>query len=191
MGSDDLLWQRQQRSLRRAAPGTLGGRVESPGRMSIRKPQLEKMGSSPSIDSGGAGALLAYTEYDPAVLAALSATSSSSFADVDATNLAITFTAPASGRVLVVLSASQQGGTAGTQVYWNLRTTAPADVADSDMSMNYGNNHIRRNTYRKRFTGLTPSSSYTWRWGHRGAGGTTYIYAGGDHGAAVMEIWSA
>lgn len=46
MGSDDLLWQRQQRSLRRAAPGTLGGRVESPGRMSIRKPQLEKMAAS-------------------------------------------------------------------------------------------------------------------------------------------------
>ena len=51
MGAEDLVWQRQRDMLRKAAPGTLGGRVPSPGRLAIRKPQLEKMGAS----SGGAG----------------------------------------------------------------------------------------------------------------------------------------
>lgn len=52
MGADDLLRSRQQQQLRRAAPGTLGGRVKSPGRLQVRRPQLEKSGASPSSGAG-------------------------------------------------------------------------------------------------------------------------------------------
>lgn len=60
MGSDDLLWQRQQRSLRRAAPGTLGGRVESPGRLAIRKPALEKMSGAGGGGTGEGAFILSF-----------------------------------------------------------------------------------------------------------------------------------
>lgn len=55
MAAEDIVWRRQQQMLRHAAPGTLGGRVQSPGALRVRRPQMEKAGASPSAAGGGGG----------------------------------------------------------------------------------------------------------------------------------------
>lgn len=92
-------------------------------------------------------------------------TASATFADMDATNLKVTFTAPSSGKVLVTLSANVQAGT--TTVYsYNLRDGS-GDVAGTTQPVLYNQNtaffKVSAPIY---VTGLTPGQSYTWKWGH-------------------------
>jgi hypothetical protein len=144
--------------------------------------------------SDGYSGLLAVTQYNPATSTTPSAVSGT-FADVDATNLTITFTAPASGRVLVRMSARCGVDTSTVQA-WNLRDTG-GDIANTKASVNYvnsGSNYPRPH-YSYLATGLTPGTSYTWKWGFARASGSGTCsipmgQSGGD-GPAVMEVWAA
>jgi hypothetical protein len=95
---------------------------------------------TPATPSAVAGQILALKVYAPASQTILS-TTSTTFADVDATNAVVTFTAPASGNVMVRVSAFADTG-AGAY-FWGLResttdqTTATTRVVRSGGQTNY------------------------------------------------------
>ena len=144
------------------------------------------------LGDGGNGAygLLAVTAHNPGSTLTAS-TGSGSLVDVDATNLAVTFTVPASGKVLVRLAAWSKitSSTTGSEVRWGLREGA-ADVANSTTPVSKIENTNQRNAASILITGLTPGAVKTWKWAHRtaSAAGTAYLYAGGSTGQAVMEV---
>lgn len=140
---------------------------------------------------GGGGGLLAVTAYRPGS-EQNKTTTSTSFVDADATNLAVTFTAPSSGKVLVRLS-SRAGMSVTTSFGgWGLREGSTV-VADQQV-MFTGNTQRYAATFY--VTGLTPGNSYTYKWafvsGHTTA--THTITMGGGltaAGQALMEVWEA
>lgn len=150
---------------------------------------VEPHGSAASV----AGAVLAKVRYNPATLADIT-TASATFANLDATNLSVTFTAPSSGSVVVVLSAIAEPGSSSS-LAWNLRDGS-GDVANTahDLSYNLTTGIQLRFTIRIHVDGLTPGQAYTWRWGQaRTTGGATcHTYVGGStaNRAALMEVWS-
>lgn len=133
-----------------------------------------------------AGRLLAVTQYNPASLATLT-TTSTTFVDVDATNLAVAFVVPDSGVVLVRLVGEVQ--TTGGAMYWNLREGG-SSIASSHGFM-HGSATTLRLPFDVRIPGLTPGASLTYKWGWRVASGTGTLYAGSNDGPAVMEVWAA
>lgn len=150
----------------------------------------DETGAVADLASGaqsGSSALLAVTSYNPGTLATYSTTSSTSV-DVDAVNLAVTFTVPASGRVLVRLTAL--GSKTGTgSAFWQVREGAA--VVSGDMQVTNG---TITSVFAVPFliVGLTPSASLTYKWGyHRDSSATATVYAGGIAGPAVMEVWAA
>lgn len=153
---------------------------------------LWETGTPAGGGGSGTASLLAYTRYNPGTQAAVNATTTS-YVDIDATNLTVTFTAPSSGRVIVVLSAQVNQLTNGSGYYWGLRSGGSL-VANSNCLILYHQNsetHYRP-SMRVVIDGLTPSTSYTYTWAHmRGFGTATCqtIYGGGAD-PAVMEVWS-
>jgi hypothetical protein len=124
-------------------------------------------------------------------------TAGASLADADATNLAVTFTAPASGNVLIRLTAQSCPDTAaatqGNQHQWGLRESttniAGPHTVSRDLWANGFAQFVAATVAFKR-TGLTPGNSYTYKWAHlSSAGGTVRIGASSSNGPAVMEIW--
>lgn len=119
------------------------------------------------------------------------AATSASFVDVDATNLAATFTVPASGAVLVRVTARINVANANSYD-WNLREGA-ADVAGTAQLVLYhdaGGSIQIRTTAVWKLTGLTPGASKTYKLGHaRSFGtGTTDIRRGATD-PVTIEVW--
>jgi hypothetical protein len=146
---------------------------------------------------GGSGTLLTHIAYNPVVATDVS-TSSTTGADVDAANLKITFTAPASGAVRYVLKAGAYNATSGGY-WWTLRDTSGNNIANTRARVAGGtlNNHIAT-CHIAYETGLTPGTSYTRRWGHGVVAGAVvgHIRYGEDgtadpFGPAIMEAWAA
>lgn len=137
-------------------------------------------------EPSGSSALLASLSYRPGS-DVQTTTTSATFVDIDATNLAVTFTVPASGAVLVRLTAITASTGAFAQ-YWGLRSGS-SDVSNSegfvkDLAAAF------RVVHAVKITGLTPAASLTWKWAQRTASGTmTTRY--GTLGPATMEVWSA
>lgn len=140
------------------------------------------------------GQVLARVDYNPAVYAApsLVANTVTTWRDFDATNLAITFVAPASGRVRLLLSCALASNAVGT--YWRV-ASGGVGVTESEgfISGEAAGIYIRYEHVCK-VTGLTPNTSYTWTWQGRNASTTqtaNLLYgtnAGDNYGAAVMEV---
>lgn len=140
-------------------------------------------GAWTNLPAGGGGSgLLVAKSYS----AADKSTTSFSLVDVDAVNLAVTFTAPASGRVIVRLSAVSQGPSSGglwgvrngtTDVIWGMASAGAVVSPISRMFL---------------ISGLTAGNSYTYKWGFAAAEtGTLGLLCTGSKGPAVMEVWSA
>lgn len=115
--------------------------------------------------------IVAYKQYLPA---ANITRSNTSFGDLDATNLAVAFTVPASGKVLVraTFTATQSAGS----VWMNLREST-TDLADSEhmlLSSNTGGSGIAL-VYQSVVTGLTPGASKTYKLGAATSSGTFTI----------------
>lgn len=147
------------------------------------------MGPFGTSGPAAAGSLIAYKQYDPATAVTYPTTTTA--AAVDTTNLRVPFTVPASGSVLVVLSS--RVNVASRDFYWTL-FSGGAQVADAEEHVVYDNGaDASRYSYRRVFSGLTPGASLTWDWAfrHAGAGSTSSLLVGGDHGAALMEVWAA
>lgn len=161
---------------------------------------LSMSGTVLSSTGGGggssSGAILAFVSYNPGS-AADTTTTSATPADVDSTNLTITFTAPTSGSVAVELSAVNLLSSGSTGCGWNLRTTGGADISGTWMQVNASAAQQTRPFYRVVITGLTPSASVTYRWGHyvtATAATCNTRYGGGDvataRGAATMMVFA-
>ncbi len=139
---------------------------------------------------GGASELIGLAYYRPATDVVIANGSSTTMADVDATNLHVPFLAPASGRVLVKMNALANSG--ANHGLWNVRDSS-GDIADTLQYMaSYGGAFL--NYYTVVVEGLTPGASYDWKWGighSSGGGGGMDLYGGPEFGQATMEVWSA
>lgn len=139
---------------------------------------------------GGGGGILATASKNVAAdaLSGIQHTTAA-FVDVDAA-LSVTFDAPASGSVVILLEAyPHQSG--GAKQLWNLRD-AGGDVAGTSRWIGYDST-----TYNGRtvvpiiLTGLTPGNSYTYKWGHRTDTGTIAALAlGPTYGPATMIVFA-
>src|SRR5690606_39372193 len=112
----------------------------------------------------GGSELLALVQYDPATETAY-AISSSTLTALDTTNLRAVFNAPASGRVIVRLSATCRAATSGsnTALAWGLlegATTVPGTVKRVNSQVVAQ----MKPFYTAVVDGLTPSQEYTWDW---------------------------
>lgn len=134
---------------------------------------------------GGGGALLAIHTYTGGSDNFVSM-SSSTAADIDATNAAVTFTAPASGNVLVMVGLSLQSSGGGhgriglregtTNIYapWNVNVGVTSPV------------FLVAQFY---LTGVSAGShTYKASWN---TDGTIYVFTGPTYGPYVLEVYAA
>lgn len=139
--------------------------------------------------AGAASGLLGVKKVKAGTNVASYTTTSTSDVDVDSTNLAITFTAPASGAVIVRLSALCAMSAAGNVTHWTVResTSTVEDATRVTEATEFVRRHV---TF---YIDSISAGSHTYKWGwYRDAGsGTCNIYTGPAYGQAVMEIWSA
>jgi hypothetical protein len=134
--------------------------------------------------AGGGGGLLAYLQYTGTLTPS---TSSGTLGDVDATNLKVTFTAPASGNVLVRMQAFAQMSGSGYQV-WGLResTTNLTPTAVAGLSGSSGMQaHVDLI-----ITGIT-AGSHTYKWAWRAQTSTAQLFIDSVDGPGLMEVWAA
>jgi hypothetical protein len=118
--------------------------------------------------------------------------------DIDATNLALSFTVPSSGKVRIALEATcTSGSTAGYQ-YWSLRS-GTSDVAGSERFA--GMPGVTGARWRPHveiaLAGLTPGASLTYKWAFRGSNANLVIgnvgefaNGNGNYGPAIMEVYA-
>lgn len=142
-----------------------------------------------AVLQSGSTALLGVTHYRAGSDTNYDVTATS-FADVDATNLAATFTAPASGNVLVRLSAVVLQ-TGANNSYFGLRVGAADVAATSGLITSSYNAGVMGMTWACRVTGLTPGNPYTWKWAAKVGAGTLKLFNGPTYGGLTMEVWSA
>lgn len=157
------------------------------GPQGIQGPQGEV---GPQGDPGvSLNGLLGYVSYAPATDSLIAATTSTSFSDVSAANLVVTFTAPSSGIVLVRFSLMVYSG-ASTDYFVNLRDSG-GNVADTSMRPCAGEQlGATFRSFSLIKAGLTPGQTYTWKLGHRRVGPNNVgIYGGPNFGANVIEVW--
>jgi hypothetical protein len=147
-----------------------------------------KVAAAPTNRDILGGGILAYKAYNPAVLATYTMTSAT-VADVDATNLAVTFVAPESGSVMVTLTALSGCSPAAINLAWCLRDGS-STVTGTLGYVRSSSSLTSTTTYSVPVTGLTPGTSYTYKWGHKvdPAGSSGLTYAGGVAGPAVMKV---
>lgn len=146
------------------------------------------------------GALLALVNYAPASTTTY-ASSSKTLAAVDTTNLAISFTAPPSGRVLVRLSALAVIASANVGAWWGLLDATTGNLYGSAVMVTNSDSVRTLETADIVVTGLVSGTSYTMNWAL--ARGTTSgsvrivchtmgkTITGITGGPAVMEVIAA
>lgn len=140
-----------------------------------------------------AGSLIGLTNYGPGTALSVS-TTSTSFADVDATNLAVSFTVPASGNVLVKLQAGASVSSS-TEMSWGLREST-TNLNDGIVCYSGAGSLEVQGHISFYVTGLTPGASKTYKFAHArvfGSGSCVTRCGGGSgtNGPAVMEVWAA
>jgi len=131
------------------------------------------------------GQVIGAVYYDPEVEAGVG-TTTTAWTDVDATNLIVTFTAPASGAVVVELEAWVNAG-ASTLMGWGIREgTTLINACNAQYA---GAATGPRARVSLPVTGLTPGNAYTYKWAHnRGVGTGTCITRMGGRGAAGANV---
>lgn len=147
--------------------------------------------SGSAWESYGASGLLAVHAYTAGTDGRINSTTTS-FADVDATNHAITFTAPASGNILVRISGIFSAQNFSNNVFFNLREGSsditgtsrlhcvPVTVADANLTLAFY------------VTGIS-AGSHTYKLGWRTDNAATWvgILSGPTYGPTVYEVWTA
>lgn len=136
-----------------------------------------------------AGRLLGVKQYSPAQT--IFSTAGTSLSDVDATNMAVTFSAPASGKVLVRLSAYTDMNSGAGEGYWGLRESTTNLVYWRMMRGALQENYLSAATH---LTGLS-AGSHTYKWAFGVDSGTIRIIAGPGNAmstfpGATMEVWA-
>jgi len=148
--------------------------------------------------------LLAGTLYDPASSVSESTTAALAMTALDTTNLRLTFTAPASGRVLVRLQGVLHGATTFPQILLGVLEGATVKGRIAPAGMKQGTDLATTFlTVEGMFlvTGLSAGTSYTWdaAYGVETAVASTGLKYGGPNNATAddafggfaFEVWSA
>lgn len=145
---------------------------------------------------GGTGCIGLTTYRGASNLTYSVTTTAAAMADVDATNLTVTFTAPPSGKVLVRLEALSDPPSANA-MHWGLRDASGLVAGSVTQYIGYAtaaNDNLDRRHVTIPVTGLTPGTAYTFRWAARVTAGTGTLYHGTDatnsFGTMVMEVWA-
>lgn len=144
----------------------------------------------------GAGTVLAVKLYEPGADGVIASSTSSTFADVDATNAVVTFTVPPSGKVLVEASALCRNDTQGGTCRLNLREST-SDLAGTDMrtsaQADTANQDEVRAFYCAYVTSLTPGASKTYKLGiaRDGSTGAAQVRGGPGLGPLIMKVIAA
>lgn len=132
--------------------------------------------------------LLGHCTYDPASTSTY--TTSGALGDVDSTNLLVTFVAPASGTVLVTLTA-RTATSAAVNAWYGLRESS-TQVGGLALILPVSTGSVYQpRTATIKVTGLTPGSSHTYKWAFAASGASFLIKAGqsaNDEGAATMTV---
>ncbi len=141
------------------------------------------------------GALLAVARYAPSTVQVKSR-SAATFAEVDTTNLRVTFTAPASGIIIVVLTCYTDMNSGAGQGRWGLFEGGSL-ISGSAAVMMRNPDAESYLTYRCRLTGVS-AGSHSYDWAIATNGGTETIrlliedgVAAGDYAPALMEVYAA
>ena len=148
----------------------------------------DNTGGSVTVLTGGGGggaSLLAIHTYTAGSDGYVT-TGSATPVDIDATNFAITFTAPASGNVLVRVGLCiQTSGTNHTRI--GLRETSSDIYAPFNVAVAVGSPLWLLPTYY--LTGVSAGShTYKASWDTDGTG---YLFNGPIYGPYLMEVWAA
>jgi hypothetical protein len=147
--------------------------------------------------------LLAATAYDPAVAVTKVTTAALAMTALDTTNLRLTFTVPAAGRVLVRMQGTLHGAATFPQILLGVleATTVRGRVSPAGLV----NGNLAATTFltvEAQFpvTGLTPGANLTWdaAYGVETLVASTGLKYGGPNdatannafGAFVFEIWN-
>jgi hypothetical protein len=143
-----------------------------------------------TVPAGSSSNILAYVGYAQGTDTTLHAASTNTMTAMDATNVKVTFTAPASGNVLVECSVLHDLNTAGN-TFWGLLDGGGSTVAQV-FAINQGTGGAFADYRTAKFvvTGLTPGNSYTYKFAHRCTSGTTNAYSGPTYGQAIMVVFS-
>jgi len=154
---------------------------------------MEVAASGATVTGGGGGgsSTLGRTFYNGSLLSPT--TTSGTSADIDATNLAVTFDAPTSGDVWFEADILIQTDV-GDYVDFTVREGS-SDVAGTQTRMAGGSSTAEHYFvhYKVLITGLTPGSTHTYKLGWlRAAGsGSVTAYAGSGVGPASLEVRAA
>ncbi len=118
-------------------------------------------------------------------------TASLTAVDVDATNAVVAFTAPASGRVRVMLSAFGDTTSTGVFHYWLLRDSGGTVAGTTQVVTRDANGCLLSMVIYK--TGLTPGAAYSWKWGFysNNASFSSRILQTSAFPPITMEVWAA
>lgn len=123
--------------------------------------------------------------------------SSATLADVDATNMAVTFTAPVSGNVLVRLSAACSAGDTNANAYltWGLRedtTIIAGGVGESIVHRNPNDAsayQVIGASMAFVLTGIS-AGSHTYKWAYAISTGNAAVIKANSSSPAIMEVWA-
>lgn len=111
--------------------------------------------------------------------------------DIDATNFNVAFTAPASGKVIVVMSGTVHfdSAVASRYVIWGLRSgSTTIDSRPVGFSKAVTNDY-RYLSVRFFVSGLTPGNSYTYKGAHQVSAGTDSWTIGDSAEYKSLEVW--
>lgn len=132
------------------------------------------------------GEILATHAYAAGSDTVLHTQGTATLTDVDATNAAITFTAPSSGNVLVRVSALEARSGSGS-THWGIRegssTIAEAFVLD-------GSATGIRNRAEFIVSGIA-AGSHTYKFAHRSSSNNDVVYSGPANGQVILEVYDA
>jgi hypothetical protein len=147
-------------------------------------------------------ALLGAVTYDPAAAATASTAAAAAMTALDTTNLRLTFTCPASGKVFVRVRVAQKGATANPNVFLGVLDGATVRGRQSSiMGRLPGSATLCAHESSFLVTGLTGGTSYTWDAAYGcefgvasttiGWGGPNNATASDAYGAISYEVWDA
>jgi len=146
-------------------------------------------GAVPPGAGGGSSIVLAVRAYASGSDTSISS-SSTIFTDVDATNQAVTFIAPASGNVLVRVSGVFTTNNFTNNVYIDLREGS-TDLTGTSRVLSVGSGVYVGSSFSFYLSGIS-GGSHTYKLGFKGGASTNALVTTGPNlGQTVYEVWSA
>lgn len=146
----------------------------------------QTLGFKWATPSGGSSVVAGQVlDLKEATASAAYATTTATQADVDATNLVVTFTVPASGVVLIEVEGLSESVSGAGHVLSIREGSTTLQTAMVGGTAYYGHTRV---TFR--VTGLTPGASKTYKLGHARltGSGTATLYTGGNAGTSGNAI---